>query len=125
MDTTNSLLDRVAAKHGNCSDYRLAKILQVVHGSISNYRAGRSHVSDEIALRVASELDLAPGYVLACMAAERAQTEELRRTWAGVARVMTKARRAAAAVSLWLVIPGVMALGVAREIARVSYCILS
>lgn len=97
MDTTASLLDRLAAKYGGASDYRLAKILGIQDSAISNYRHGRSCLGDEVAVKVAAELGEPAAYVLACMMAERARTPTIRKIWADLARAMRK--QAAAAVA--------------------------
>lgn len=100
MDTTNSLLDRLAAKHGGCSDYRLAKILGIQTSAVGNYRSGRSRLGDDVALKVARELGLAPGYVLACMMAERASAPEIRKVWASVAKAAGRAAAIVAALAM-------------------------
>lgn len=103
MQTTHDFLNAVAMKHGGASDYRLAKILSVNKSSISALRNGKSFLGDDTAIKVAVELGLEAGYVLACIHAERAKAPELRTAWERVAV------RVAAAVVLGIGIGGVLA----------------
>lgn len=91
MKSTTELLDAVKRQHGLTSDYQLAKLLAMQTARISHYRAGRRFLSDETALQVAKLLDVAPGYVLAIVAAERAQTEEIRKAWQRAAKALAGA----------------------------------
>ena len=86
MKTTVEFLDAVKARHGLTSDYALARLLGVVPSAIYGYRAGRSHLDEGICLTVAKALDVAPGYVLACVAAERAKRTEVARAWRELAK---------------------------------------
>lgn len=88
--TTREFLDALKQKHGWSSDYRLGKYLGWKQGTVSTYRTGRSTLGQEHAVRIADELELDRGYVLACMEAERAGTrsEILRETWRRVAQRM-------------------------------------
>src|SRR5258708_39428796 len=89
--TCRDLLDEIKRKHGLRSDYALAKHLGVRVQLISNYRNRRSFPDEDMACRLADELGLPRGYVLACMAAERAQRAEkdaLADTWRDLAKKM-------------------------------------
>lgn len=101
MDTTESLLNKLAARNGNCSDYRLSKILGVTPSTVYNYRSGRSCLADDIAVKIARELELPPAYVLACMMAERAKTPTIKRIWSDLAK---DSLRTAAAIVAALVL---------------------
>lgn len=68
---TCDFLDEVKAVYGLTSDYQLAKKLSVTQPTISSYRAKRSFLSDDMALRVAHLLELEPLLVMACVNAER------------------------------------------------------
>lgn len=81
METTVDLLERLRTKNDGCSDYRLAKLLTVSTSSVVNYTKHGRTMSDEVAIKLAELLDEHPGYVLACMAAERSQNPETVRIW--------------------------------------------
>lgn len=83
MNTTEYL---AAAKLrlGITSDYALAKKLHVSQPTISNYRAGRSRMDDDVALAIAEILELNPLIVIAAANAERAKTPEARARWTGL-----------------------------------------
>lgn len=88
METTIDFLERLRTRldtGSGCSDYKLAKVLQVSTGGMANYiKHGRS-MDDEIAIRVAELLDLNPGYVVACCHAERSKTVETTKVWEALA----------------------------------------
>src|SRR5258708_481107 len=89
--TCRDLLDEIKRKHGLRSDYALAKHLEVRVQLISNYRNRRSFPDEVMACRLADELGLPRGYVLACVAAERAdraEKDDLADTWRALAKKM-------------------------------------
>lgn len=88
MKTTVEFLDAVKARQGISSSYALAKSLGFAESRISHYYAGRRFLSDETALVIAELLDMAPGYVLACIAAERAETDVTRKAWSKAAKAL-------------------------------------
>lgn len=88
MKSTVDFLDAVKARHGLASDYQLSKFFGCTRGAISNYRMGKSHLDEAAAMKVARALDLAPGYVLAAVAAERTKSEEVKRAWLKAARIL-------------------------------------
>jgi len=81
MKSTADWLDAVKARHGLTSDYQLAQRWQVTRQQISAYRNGREYLSEEAALKAAADLEMAPGYVLACVAGERARMPSARAAW--------------------------------------------
>ena len=91
MHTTAALVRALKDCTGIESDYGIAKHLGITKQTLSNYRAGTTAMSPEIALRVAAELRLDPGYVLACLSAERAKRTDEKRVWERVARRMAQA----------------------------------
>lgn len=110
MHTTTQLLDALAEKHDGATDYRLGKLLNTSSQTVSNWRKGRTALSQDYALRVASLLDWDPAYVLACVERERAekdarleQTDEIRATWE---RIAAKFAPRAAGIVLALVAAG-------------------
>lgn len=104
METTNELLDKVKARYGLPSDYALAAKLGMTRAGISGYRNGRSKLGDDAALRVAELLDLNPGYVLACMEAERTHSDAARAAWEKLADFV-KHHGAAAALLMLVAVP--------------------
>lgn len=81
METTTQLLDKVKSRYHLPSDYALAKRLGMSSERISKYRRKGGALAEENALRVAELLELDEGYVLACMEAERAQSDAARKAW--------------------------------------------
>lgn len=104
MDTTNQLLDKVKNRYRLRSDYALAKALHMSRERISKYRTKGGALAEENALKVAEMLELDEGYVLACMEAERAQTDAARSAWERLADRL-KSGGVAAALLLLLVTP--------------------
>lgn len=88
MKTTVDFLDAVKKKHGLTSDYQLSKLMGCTHSSISGYRHGKSKMDEDTACKVAELLNLEPGYVLSCIAAERAKSPEAKAAWKHTAEVL-------------------------------------
>jgi len=88
MKTTVKFLDAVMKKNGITSDNQLSIFLGCTRSSISGYRHNKSFLDDEIAFKVAKALDLDPGYVLACIASERARKPEVKAAWKHTAEVL-------------------------------------
>lgn len=72
---TMDYLERVRAQNGGCSDYRLAKLLDVRHSSLTNYTKHGREMDDDVALRVAGLLGLPPMRVVADIKAARAEAD--------------------------------------------------
>lgn len=88
-NTTQSLIDAIAARHGGATDYRVAKIMGWTPQAVSSYRTGRSQLDNRGLLQVAAALELSAADVVRYMAqieAERARTDEQRATWAELCR---------------------------------------
>jgi transcriptional regulator with XRE-family HTH domain len=66
------------------SDYALAKALGVAQTTVSSYRIGRSRIDDNVALSIASILEIEPIVVIAHANAERAKTKEQKARWLGL-----------------------------------------
>ena len=81
MKNTIEFLNAVKAKTGAASDYALAKELNTSKQVISNYTSKNRPMSDDIALKVASILDLDPYIVLAAVHAEHAKTQAEKSAW--------------------------------------------
>lgn len=88
MKTTVEFLDAVRTKHALESDYQLSKHLGCTRAGISSYRTGRSLLDEEMACKVATDLGLSTGYVLSCIASERAKKPEVKAAWAYAAQML-------------------------------------
>lgn len=86
VDFLNALRERLSV-----TDYALARELGVTKQQVSRYRHRHDLFSDELAERAAELLQLDPGYVLACIAAERTKSERARRTWEALAKKLSGA----------------------------------
>lgn len=123
MDTTIELLDKVKSRYHLPSDYALAAKLGVTRAGISGYRHGRSKLGDEAAIKVAELLEIDPGYVLACMEAERAQSAAGRTAWGKLAERL-KSGGAVAALLLLVSAPAPTPTNAAPMLASSVECIL-
>jgi hypothetical protein len=103
MLTQAELLEAARRAQGDATTYRLGKLLGVTNAYIYHLAAGEALASPALALKLAELAKLEPGYVLACIEAERAArsgTSEgatLARHWRKVAE---RVRGAAAAVAV-------------------------
>ncbi len=88
MKTTADFLDEIKELRNVQSDYAVAKILGVRHTNLSNYRHGRSHFDAAMCIKVAEVLNVEPAYIMACMEAERAKTDEIRKVWERAAKLL-------------------------------------
>ena len=88
MKTTLEFIADLKKKTGIESDYAAAKLLNVTGTALSSYRNGKSHFSDDVAMRVADLLELDPAYVVACIHAERAKRAEEKKLWERIAESM-------------------------------------
>ncbi len=123
MDTTGRLLDRMISERGLRSDYALAKHLGISPQRVSRYRRGLDTLGPELAMKVADELGIDRGYVLACMAAERAQGDAERRAWR---RLAERAAGVAAGVLVaFLVAPELVELPALSTVAASPLCIMT
>jgi transcriptional regulator with XRE-family HTH domain len=77
----NQYLDDVKTRHNLSTDYALAKTLAVSHGTISNYRKGRSVMDPTLAVKVAELLNLNPLVVIAAAELERARRDDVKKVW--------------------------------------------
>jgi hypothetical protein len=99
MRNCNYYLDLAKAKNGFPSDYALSKALGASSTSvISNYRNGRSHFDDTMAIKIAYLCEIEPAEVLFAMQVERAKSDETRAVWSGLLEKFSKGFR-------WLALP--------------------
>jgi transcriptional regulator with XRE-family HTH domain len=73
---TADLLDRMKKARHWPSDYALAKHFGWKVQTVSNWRTGRTLPDEVMAARLAGEMGLPNGYVLAMIAAERAERQK-------------------------------------------------
>ena len=88
MKTAANFLDDLRAKYDLASDYQVAGMLGLKRQQVSAYRTGKHTFDDNIATRVAELLDVPAAYVMACMAAQRAKSPALRKTWEKAAKTL-------------------------------------
>lgn len=84
MKTSRDILDAVKRTHSLRSDYALAKFLGITRAQVSKYRCDRDSLSDKLAIQTAEAIGVDFGFVLALVAAERAdrnQNEFMRSAW--------------------------------------------
>ena len=91
-NATNGLLDEIREVKGLTSDYAVAKLLGVRTQTVTNYRSGRTQMSEEIALRAARALGRHPASLFAQIAAERTKSAEAARAWKDAARILARAK---------------------------------
>lgn len=87
MLTTQQLLDAAKSAQGAKSDYRLARLIGIGDNALYNYRHGRTP-DDSRAMRIAELAGIDPGYVLLCMAAERAKDDAQRAALTATAQLV-------------------------------------
>lgn len=81
MNTSIQLLNAVKAKTGATSDYALAQKLNTSQQVMSNYMTKGRAISDDIAVKAASILEIDESIVLASIHVERAKTDVEKRAW--------------------------------------------
>lgn len=82
MLTTLDWISALKNKVGISSDYGIAKFLGISSRTISSYRTGRTHFSEEIAALVAGYLEIHPSIVVASAGYERAAHDDEKAVWA-------------------------------------------
>jgi hypothetical protein len=92
-NTTTDLLDEVKKAKGIESDYGLAKRLDVLPQTISNYRKGRTQMSDEIAVAMAAMVGRPAAPILAQLASERAKSPDVAKIWREAAKTLARVGR--------------------------------
>lgn len=70
------------------NDSDIARKLGITRASVSDYRVGRSHPNDEVAVKIAELLGKDPGELLAECGAARAKSPATRRAWERIAARM-------------------------------------
>jgi hypothetical protein len=85
VKTTADFLNDLRARHGLTSDSKLALHMGWQRAQLGKYRSQRETFSDATALKVAAQLGIEPGYIMACMQGQRARTPEARTAWERIA----------------------------------------
>lgn len=83
--TAQELLELLRRMNGDCTDYRLAKLLEMTQTGIIAITKHGGTLSDEKAILAAELLKLPPSYVILCMHLQRAKDEKLREAWQDMA----------------------------------------
>lgn len=78
------LLDRAKAMNGGCSDYRLAKLLQVPQATLSSYRVAKAKPANPVAARLGTLCGLDPEAVVCWVQIDWAKTPDERDFWLGL-----------------------------------------
>lgn len=83
MHSTIEILDAIKARHGNATDYKLAKLLGVSRQQVSNYYNPARHdsLSEEGAIVAANLLGVDAALLIAAIHAEKAKSEGARNVW--------------------------------------------
>ena len=97
---TVQVLDRLAAKLGGASDYRLAKELRVTRQAVSKWRLGENFMTDGPAVHAAVILGEQPEVILALLGAERSQDADARKVWTNLARRLQRGTAAGIVTAL-------------------------
>lgn len=98
-----SLLDKAKVIHSLKSDYKLAIVMGVQHGSLRNYRDGKTLPDARVIMRICELTGDDPALLAAEIEAQRAKTDEARALWSEMAK------RLAAAAAAGIVSASVMA----------------
>ncbi len=98
-----SLLDKAKVIHSLKSDYKLAIVMGVQHGSLRNYRDGKTLPDARVIMRICELTGDDPALLAAEIEAQRAKTDEGRALWSEMAK------RLAAAAAAGIVSASVMA----------------
>lgn len=104
MNTTQTYLTRLKAKHGGASDYKAALILGISHQAVSRYKSGKGQMNEDVATKLASELGLDPVKMYAEVRTETAESPESRQFWGRILD-MSKTMPALALLGLAVVLP--------------------
>lgn len=85
---------------GNCTDYRLAKVLGVSQTTVYTWRDQEAAFSDPVAIHVAELLGLPIPQLLTDMSAERSRDDRVRMEWEKIShRFLSPLKRGKALIS--------------------------
>lgn len=89
MNATNRYLDRLMQLRGLRSDYAMSKFLGVSTASVSIWRSGSSQLGEDMAFRIARELDIDPIEIISAIGAERSKDARTQEGWREIFRRVT------------------------------------
>ena len=95
MLNTIKLIDLIKKLNNGCSDYRVAKLLSVSTASASVWRTGKGTMSDAVAAKAAKLAGLDESYVVACINAERHNSDDTFPIWQQICDRLEPHRKAA------------------------------
>jgi hypothetical protein len=95
MLTTAKLLAALKKANGNCSDYRVAKILKVTTATVSRWNCNLGPMSEETAKKAAELLGFDPVYVVACIHAEQQKGKDIYPVWKDLCHRLEREQKAA------------------------------
>jgi DNA-binding XRE family transcriptional regulator len=94
MKTTVEYLAEVKAARGLASDYALAKLLNLSHTTIIQYRNGRSAIGIETAMRMGEVLGIDGHAIYADGQIERAKNAEIMNFWKSISEKFSESFKA-------------------------------
>jgi len=86
---TIETLNALSAKHSNCSDYRLAKILNCSRQTVSMWRTAHRTMDDNYRIMAAKLLNHDPAIHLMYGELERAKCNDLKHAWQSAIKRLT------------------------------------
>ena len=92
---TQRLLRLVKERQGIPSNYKLRQVLDVSEVTMTRWNQGRGAPANSLAMRMAEMAGLDPGVVIAEISADRAQDDDERALWQGIAARLKSAGLAA------------------------------
>jgi Bacteriophage CI repressor helix-turn-helix domain len=93
LNTTRDFLDRLMQVYDLKTDYQLHQLLGVSKTTIYRYRGTGTGFTDDVAIKIARLLrdkndEVTEGYILVCMARQRAKSDLARGAWEKVAKIL-------------------------------------
>lgn len=87
------MFKRIKTIHGLKKDEEIWEMLELSRGFYQEVKAGRKHVSNEAALRIASKASLPQDAVLVFIAGQKPHSAEEKAIWRDLLKIITKQRR--------------------------------
>lgn len=95
MISSLELLTLIKQTAGDCSDYRVAQLLNVQKATVSKWARGVGGMSEGIAREAARYVGLPEEWVVACIHAEKHEGTEIYEVWKKICRTIAPKRKAA------------------------------
>lgn len=102
MENTLDFVHRLQDHFNNHTIYGLSKRLGITRSTVQKWVRQTGSFDDTTAVRVADILEEKPEYIVACIHAERAKDQEVRKTWEKLAKLAKQAATTAHAAVLAL-----------------------